>query len=333
MNFLNPLLLYGLVGLGLPILIHQLTRQSRRDRMLPTVQFLKQASEHTRRWRKLREWLLLILRTLIITAIVFAFARPYLPGVTAGTGKQRKNNVIILVDTSASMGYQKNGSSRLRVARQKVRGLLSELGSSSTVSLIGFSDTVTEVVRKSSPDNTLIKLNKLNQSYRGTDLSRALAYASSFKKPRKVFLLSDLGKNGFSSLKDQSFPELTDDLKIIDLSLDKPRNTWVKSVRRLPGSRNKVTVKTRSSHGRKNGSLNIKTGKFSKSIPLGNSSKQSRILEVPGLPLEGQVQIKGDSFPLDNTHYFVVRGQSGGTGLWPRDRRQRALRGGGRRLR
>ena len=55
------------------------------------------------RRRKLRNLLLLATRILLFAAIILAFARPFLPNAGAGADGNARRQLVILLDTSASM--------------------------------------------------------------------------------------------------------------------------------------------------------------------------------------------------------------------------------------
>jgi hypothetical protein len=76
--FTNLALLGALTALAIPILIHLLLKHKKQRLRFSTIQFFTQQDEQASRRRKLRHWLLLAVRLLLVTLIVLAFARPYL---------------------------------------------------------------------------------------------------------------------------------------------------------------------------------------------------------------------------------------------------------------
>ncbi|HZV13332.1 MAG TPA: BatA domain-containing protein [Candidatus Kapabacteria bacterium] len=103
MQFLNPLVLLGLAAAAVPLLLHLLQKRKLRTVEFSTLRFLKEIQKTTVRTIKLRQILLLILRTLIIVFIVLAFARPALRGTIGGLGSHAHSTVVILLDNSLSM--------------------------------------------------------------------------------------------------------------------------------------------------------------------------------------------------------------------------------------
>src|SRR2546428_772978 len=80
MSFLNPLFLFGLAAASIPILIHLFTRQRPRETRFPSLEFLAEVNRSEIRRLKLRQWLLLLLRTPAVAALAPAMSRPALKG-------------------------------------------------------------------------------------------------------------------------------------------------------------------------------------------------------------------------------------------------------------
>ncbi|MCW8803913.1 MAG: BatA domain-containing protein, partial [Ignavibacteriaceae bacterium] len=101
MTFLNPAVLFGLLAASIPIIIHLLNLRKLKIIEFSTLQFLKELQKNKIRKIKLKQWLLLALRVLIILCIVTAFARPTLVGVSIGgtTSAAKTTAVFILDDT------------------------------------------------------------------------------------------------------------------------------------------------------------------------------------------------------------------------------------------
>jgi len=105
MIFLNPLFLVGLGAAAIPIIIHLLNLRKVRTIEFSTLSFLKELQRTQIRRIKLRQLLLLILRTLLIIFIVLAFSRP---AIQTGSGviptaRGANTTAAILLDNSLSM--------------------------------------------------------------------------------------------------------------------------------------------------------------------------------------------------------------------------------------
>lgn len=117
MQFLNPIA-GALALLGIPILVMYLIRQRTRMRPVSSLIFWEQIQPqayHKPFWRRLRQWLSLLLQWLFLALLVLALANPLI----TGTGKGREA-VIFVLDRSASM--QAHGSEG--IAWDRARELL-----------------------------------------------------------------------------------------------------------------------------------------------------------------------------------------------------------------
>jgi len=87
MLFLNPAILLGLLASLIPILIHILNFRKLKKIEFSTLIFLKEIQKSKIRKIKIKQWILLVLRTLIIIFLVLAFARPTLDNVSLPGGR------------------------------------------------------------------------------------------------------------------------------------------------------------------------------------------------------------------------------------------------------
>ncbi|MCK4413781.1 MAG: BatA domain-containing protein [Candidatus Eisenbacteria sp.] len=108
LSFLNGAFLVALAAAALPILIHLLSRRRAREVPFSHLAFLDEITRRKVRRMRLRQWLLLALRTLAIVAIALALSRPVWHG--AGGGSRRgSSTVAILIDDSYSMEARVTG--------------------------------------------------------------------------------------------------------------------------------------------------------------------------------------------------------------------------------
>jgi len=205
LSFLNPLILFGLAAATLPILIHLLARTKSKTIRFSTLEFLKKLEHDQIRRIRLRQLLLLILRTLIVIFIVLAFARPTLKGNAAAMRSNAGSSMAIILDNSLSMQRPHNGQS-LYTKAQKHAGALAELMRPGDESfLISAADTSLIISKRAfhEPSVLLREINELPMSYRRTNFNAALnmaftLLASSQNLNKEIYLLSDMQRNGFA---------------------------------------------------------------------------------------------------------------------------------------
>ncbi len=140
MIFLNPALLFGLLAASIPVLIHLLNLRKLKRIDFSTLTFLKELQKNKIRKIKLKQWLLLVLRVLIILFLVTAFARPTLKGVAiGGTTSAAKTTAVFILDNTASMSVVDNKGSYLNQAKAVIKEILSQMqqGDESALVLVG----------------------------------------------------------------------------------------------------------------------------------------------------------------------------------------------------
>lgn len=102
----------GMLALaGLPVLVHLFSRARPPVHRFSNIEFLRRVLRNTARIRQPRDWLLLALRTLALSALAAAFASPFLVSKSASLPGE-KSTVILLVDRSASMAAREGAGSR-----------------------------------------------------------------------------------------------------------------------------------------------------------------------------------------------------------------------------
>lgn len=103
MQFVNPLYLIGLAAIAIPIIVHLFNFRRFRKVYFTNVKFIEELRQQTQKQSQLRHLLILAMRILAITALVLAFAQPYLPSGNDDTREQAGHLVSIYVDNSYSM--------------------------------------------------------------------------------------------------------------------------------------------------------------------------------------------------------------------------------------
>ncbi|MEO8400033.1 MAG: BatA domain-containing protein [Ignavibacteriaceae bacterium] len=137
MIFLNPAVLFGLLAASIPILIHLFNLRKLKRIEFSTLRFLKELQKNKIRKIKLKQWLLLALRVLIILFLVTAFARPTLKGVAiGGTTSAAKTTAIFILDDTFSMSVVNQNGSYFNQAKETIKKLLAQLQQGDEAALV-----------------------------------------------------------------------------------------------------------------------------------------------------------------------------------------------------
>ena len=105
MSFVYPQFLWGLLALGIPIIIHLFNFRRTRRVYFSNTAFLKNVKEATTSKLKVKHWLILLSRLLFIACLVFTFAQPFFPG-NAGDEATANKLVYLYLDNSLSMSSE-----------------------------------------------------------------------------------------------------------------------------------------------------------------------------------------------------------------------------------
>ena len=115
----------GCAAIALPVMIHWLTRPRPTRLPVSTLRFIRGAVEQRRSRYRLRNILILLLRTVAIALLAAAIARPLLHHqVKASSSETAALTRIVLLDSSQSMGARDGGIVRFERARPLVSDLL-----------------------------------------------------------------------------------------------------------------------------------------------------------------------------------------------------------------
>jgi hypothetical protein len=117
MQFKNPEYLYFFFFLVIPILVHLFQLRKFKKEWFTNVRFLKELVSQTRKSSKIKKWLLLFTRLLLLTFLILAFAQPF----------QKNNQEVssdhdlhLLLDNSFSMQAKGNKGELLKRSIQDV---------------------------------------------------------------------------------------------------------------------------------------------------------------------------------------------------------------------
>jgi hypothetical protein len=109
---------------ALPVLFHLFFRLKQPRRTFPTLMFFRRIDPKLNARRRLRAWLILLLRTLLILCLLFALAKP----VWFGVGHAGAVAVVLVLDNSGSMSGAGSGApTKLKQAVEAAQGVLRQL--------------------------------------------------------------------------------------------------------------------------------------------------------------------------------------------------------------
>ncbi len=134
MQFKHPEILYFLFLLVIPILVHLFQLRKFKTEYFTNVKFLKELAIQTRKSSKLKKYLLLATRLLLLAFMIIAFAQPFFK---AKDSKNATNELYIVLDNSFSM--QAKGQ-KGELLKRVVQDLLEHTPENANFSLITCSE-------------------------------------------------------------------------------------------------------------------------------------------------------------------------------------------------
>jgi hypothetical protein len=200
MSFLQPWLLAGLPLVALPIIIHLINQRRFQTVHWGAMMFLFNARRMSRGYSRIRQWLILLFRTLAVAGLVFAVSRPLASG-WLGLAGGAADTTIILLDRSPSM--QVRGSeanlSKLETGRRQLVQTLSTFGSNRWVLI----DSGTREPREIESPEAILNLPTAGPASAPADLPAMLAAALDYIRNNRagqteIWICSDLRENDWS---------------------------------------------------------------------------------------------------------------------------------------
>ncbi|NER13814.1 hypothetical protein GWK08_10210 [Leptobacterium flavescens] len=306
MQFKHPEILWALLLLIIPILIHLF--QLRRFQKVPftNVQFLKEVTIQTRKSSQLKKWLVLCSRLLLFAAAVLAFAQPYFANRNITTTSRE---TVIYLDNSFSMQMKGEKGPLLERAVQE---LLSNIPDEEEITLF----TNDNSFPKGSIKAIRNELLQLPYSPEQLDINEILLKGrNSFSRDgnslKNLLVISDFQqKNG------NSIPERDSliNVEVVKLSPVRTDNISIDSIyisRTTPSNIELEAVL--STHGNLNGEYPVSFYNQDKLMAKvsadfnGNSGSAKVNFTIPSNEIvNGRLTVEDDGLQYDNSMYFNI---------------------------
>jgi hypothetical protein len=135
MQFIYPGVLWFSLLAVVPLLIHLFNLRKYKTIYFPSLFFLKEIQQETRSVKKVKEWLVLLMRCLALICLVLAFAGPYLP-LQKQSSRSGEKYISIFVDNSPSMNLPGSMGTMLDEARNHAKSIAMGFGASDHFQLL-----------------------------------------------------------------------------------------------------------------------------------------------------------------------------------------------------
>ena len=203
LSFLYPLFLVGAAAVAIPVLLHLFRRKTDAVVEFPAVRLLGKAPVERHRRRRLRELILLALRVTALALLALAFARPYMPTVSAVVAAPV---TVVALDTSLSL----SAPGQFERAREMAREAVRTAPSSHTVALVTFADSATLVVPPTTDRGGVVAgIDQSQPSAGGTRFRTAFARLAEtlVGGEGRIVVVTDLQQAGWAASDEGAVPE------------------------------------------------------------------------------------------------------------------------------
>lgn len=140
---MHSILLVGAALVGLPIILHLIMKQEPKRLPFPAFRFLKQRLKTNQRKLRLRHFVLLALRMLLIALFSLALYQPSVLSDGLILRGEQPLAVVLVIDTSPSMGYaDAENKTRLEEAARRSLEFVNELPDGSRIAIVETGDPV-----------------------------------------------------------------------------------------------------------------------------------------------------------------------------------------------
>ena len=152
-GFVFQPLLWGLLLVGVPVLIHLINMLRHRRVPWAAMEFLLQSQKRNRTWIMMKQLLLLLLRMLAVAAIVLVLAQPLLHTELGRLFGGAKTHHIVLLDDSFSMSDRWADTSALEQGKAVVRRIAAQAAD-----------------QQQPQEFTLLRFSRAGREHRGSDV-------------------------------------------------------------------------------------------------------------------------------------------------------------------
>ena len=323
MSFLEPAFLLGLLAALGPLVVHLINRKKAVRQPFPAMRFLLQSHKRVARGAKIRQWLLLALRMLVVGLLAFALSKPFVSSDAGVSAEERlPTATVIVLDNSLSM----QNADWWKRATREADDLVDQMRPWDEVALVLADNGRSAPVDRLTTDHARVSdaVDDVKPGFQKTDLPQALRQAADILSPsqlpnKRIVLISDFARGGFPLDASGAVP-VSVPVERIDVSSDERDSVAVIDVRyeqegtrREPSFRVDATLKN---HSEKDKELEVRlivdgsaVSASKVNVPAGKTAVQTFRHRVDGTQTRAAAIeiVDGDALQTDNTRWFNLR--------------------------
>ena len=199
-SLLHAGLAAGAALAAIPVILHLFMRQTPKHVIFPALRLIRERSKRSKKQLKVKNWLLLAARMLLLALMALALARPTLNSETSLGDQEVATALAFVFDTSMSMQYTEKGDDRLKEAKARAVEILKKTTEDSEVFV--FDSAEPNKQPAVSPGSARKRIDALELKAANRPLNAALvqandAVAASNLPRREVYVLTDLASSAW----------------------------------------------------------------------------------------------------------------------------------------
>lgn len=185
---------------AIPVLLHLFMRPTPKHVVFPALRLIRERQKRSKKKMRIKNWLLLAARMLLLALMALALARPRLHSQTPLGDDSVPTAMGLVFDTSLSMGYKLNDETLLEQAKKRAIELIDKVPDSSLIFAADSASPASKAGRSPASARQWIKELAVRAVNRPLNVAMGEVYEAVVEcdRPRReVYVLSDLAKTSW----------------------------------------------------------------------------------------------------------------------------------------
>ncbi len=306
MQFKHPEILYALLLLIIPIIVHLFQLQRFVKIPFTNVKFLKNIEQQTRKSARLKKWFILLTRMLAFTCLIFAFSQPYF----SKHRTTQKLNTTIYLDNSFSMQAKGENGELLKNIAQHI--IENNTNPNQKISLL----TNNDFFKNSTPENLKNELMSIKYYPHKLELSTLLLQLNSNKSNKTNTLNKSILISDFQNINNKTKIDVTNvnfPIQLLKTTPTKINNIYIDRIYTEATSLEETTLNVVIKSTLKN-NLSIPISLFEDTKLIGKTTAKfdnstSKIVQfnIPKTTkFNGKISLVDNFLTFDNDFFFTL---------------------------
>lgn len=205
--FLNPLMLFGIAAVSIPIAIHLLNKRKFKKVTWAAMRFVQMAVKRNQRRLQIEDLLLLLLRCAIVALLAIVLARPAIRSAAAAWFGGRDATAVIIVDNSYSMAAGDGVQPRFEQAKLAAHEIIDALPVGASAAIFLAANGYEPVIPEPTIDLNLARraIDEIQVSDRSTNVLPAIRAGIELLDARgrgngELYLITDAQQIGWRQM-------------------------------------------------------------------------------------------------------------------------------------